>query len=161
LHRAGAPVMEFELTRSRDAALLRRLFRGDASIHFEYGPGGLLEGMIDSLGRRIRVEQDGRGRLRGLVLQRDRSGNPRTLLSGRYDRAGNLVEAVDPYKHAFRFAWDADNRMLSKTDRLGSPFRFEYDVQGRCVYSSGPDGQFEVRLRYLTAERVTVVTRGD
>jgi len=161
LHQAGQPVREFELSAAGNRARLRRLLEGEHAIRFEYEQVGLLEAITDSLGRTIRVEHDGRGRLLGLVLAGADPGRGRELLRCAYDPAGNLVELRDPYRNALRFGWDAENRMVSKTDRLGYTFRFEYDAEGRCVYSSGQDGQFEVRLRYLTAERVTMVTRGD
>jgi RHS repeat-associated protein len=156
----GQPLREFTFT-GGSVARLTRVVHGIWSIRLEYGADGHLALITDARDRRIRVDHDSKGRVQGLVLLGPTPAQNRTLFLGRYDERGNLVEGVDPYKNSFRFRYDADNRMVCKTDQLGYSFFFEYHSQGRCVHSRGEDGQYEVRLRYLTDERVTVVKRGD
>jgi RHS repeat-associated protein len=160
-HQRGEPAFEFHFRDGWPGALLIRAFQGADSLRFHYGPAGYLEGLTDSLGRKVRVEHDRRGRVLGLTLAGPTPDKDRRLLTCRYDAAGNLVEGVDAYKNAFRFRYDADNRMTAKTDRRGYTFHFEYDTEGRCVHSAGQDGLHEVRLRYLAAERITYVTKAD
>ena len=83
------------------------------------------------------------------------------LVSYEYDSAGNLSRGVDYYKHAFSFRYDRQNRLVTRTDRSGYSFHFEYDTQGRCTRARGQDGLHDVQLRYMSAERVTVVTKSD
>ncbi len=116
---------------------------------------------MDSLGRKIRVEHDDKGRILGLVLVKPPPERERRLLTCRYDEGGNLVEATDPYRNGFGFRYDADNRLTRKTDRRGYSFLYEYDGEGRCTLSRGQDGLLEVRLRYDPLQRATVVTRAD
>ena len=71
------------------------------------------------------------------------------------------MECVDPYRHSFTFRYDANHRMVTQTDRRGYTFRYKYDKDGRCVWSAGEDGLYEVRLSYRPQERVTVVTKAD
>src|SRR5262249_22108451 len=119
------PTMEFRFRDCWPAALLVRVFRGNDAIHFTYNPAGHLEDITDSLGRKIRVEHDPKGRVLGLVLTGPTPDKERRLLGCRYDPAGNLVEGIDAYRNAFRFRYDADNRMIAHTDRRGYTFHFE------------------------------------
>src|SRR5262249_24162133 len=109
----------------------------------------------------IRVEHDDRGFILELVLAGSTREKDRPLLTCRYDAAGNLVQGIDPYRKAFSFRYDRANRMVCKTDRRNYSFHYEYDAEGRCVRSAGEDGLHEVRLRYRSVERVTIVTRAD
>ena len=157
----GQPTYEFLFRESWPAALLVRVLRGPASIRFAYGPTGFLEAIVDSLGRKIRVEHDPQGRILGLVLARRPPAKERRLLTYRYDLAGDLIEGLDPYRNPFGFRHDASHRITCKTDRRGYSFHYTYDGEGRCVCSRGEDGLHEVRLDYRPLERRTVVTRAD
>ncbi|MDQ3254761.1 MAG: RHS domain-containing protein [Acidobacteriota bacterium] len=96
-----------------------------------------------------------------LVLAASNGEEDRTLISYRYDEAGNLIQGTDAYRHSFSFEYDQQNRMLIRTDRRGYSFQFEYDQQGRCVRSRGEDNLHEVQLRYFSPEGATVVTKAD
>jgi RHS repeat-associated protein len=155
------PAMEFAFQDCSPVGLLKRVFRGDSSINFRYVPDRRLEMIIDSRGRTVRVRHDPAGRILELVLVGSATKEDRRILSCTYDEAGNLVQCVDPYRNPFTFKYDRNNRMISKTDRRGYSFLFEYDTEGRCTHSQGEDGLFEVRLEYSPKEQVTVVTRAN
>jgi RHS repeat-associated protein len=155
------PSMEFGYQGPSPVGLLKRLFRGDSSIRFQYGDYGYLESIIDSLGRTICVRHDSTGRILELILVDARTGKDRAILSFNYDAAGNLIRCVDPYRNWFGFEYDENNRMVSKTDRRGYSFHFDYDKHGRCIRSRGVDGLFDVQLDYSPQEPVTVVTRAN
>jgi RHS repeat-associated protein len=158
----GQPTMEFHLPSGQQFAPLTRIFKDRGSWTLEYGADGFLQTIIESVGRKIRVDHDEKGRVLALCLLEARAARKRReLLVCRYDHAGNLIEAVDPYGSRLRFRYDENNRQVTRTDRLGYKIHATYGPEGRCVHSSGEDGQYEVRLRYSPAERVTVVTRGD
>ncbi|HKX27677.1 MAG TPA: RHS repeat-associated core domain-containing protein, partial [Blastocatellia bacterium] len=157
----SGPAMEFEFRDAQVSTPVKALRRGQASITFGYGPGGQLESIRDSQGRPIRVENDAKGRILSLALIDARWPAGRVLMSLRYDAEGNLIRGTDTYHNSFSFKYDRNHRLISRTDRRGYTFHFEYDARGRCVGSRGEDGLFEVKLRYLTEERVTIVTRAD
>ena len=157
----AGPVMEFEFRDFDAPAPLKALRRGGASIDFSYGGTGCLEGVRDSQGRLIRVENDPKGRILSLTLFDEQRPNGRVLIGYRYDADGNLVQGIDAYGATFSFRYDQDHRLISRTSRSGYSFYFEYDADGRCVRSRGEDGLLDVRLRYLAKERATVVTRAD
>jgi RHS repeat-associated protein len=161
LQTRDGPAYEFEFRNTNTAAFLRRLSRGRASISLRYDVTGRLQSVIDSLGRPIRFEYQGDGRLTGLFLQDRRSGEERRILAYEYDQSGNLVRGTDPYGHSFSFSWDEQNHLVSKTDRRGYSFFFQYDSSGRCIHSKGQDGLLEVALEYRPAEYTTIVTRAD
>ncbi len=150
--------MEFAFTDPEQPALLQTLRKDDATIEFRYDPAGKLAGIIDSQGRQIDVESDDAGGVTSLVL---RGVKDRTLLALRYDGAGNLIEGIDPYGHRFSFQYDDRHRLTARTDRRGYTFFYDYDSDGRCIRSRGEDGLHEVKLRYLTSERATIVTKAD
>jgi RHS repeat-associated protein len=157
----GEPAMEFAFTGARAVARLARVFRGKHAISFTHGTTGCLERITDSLGRAIRVQTDKDGRILALVLLGSEPKKNRKLLECTYDQAGNLTSCVDPYGHPFSFGFDANNRMVTATDRRGYSFHYAYDKAGRCIRSAGEDGLHEVRLRYLPNERATMVTKAD
>jgi len=162
LWQADQLVQEFEFSSSGTTARLRGLRQGDAQIRFHYSVIGLLQQIVDSVGRSIFVESDHNGRIVRLSLD-DAStpGKRRVLMVYEYDVVGNLVSGRDPYNATFRFLWDQHNRMTSRTDRRGYSFHFTYDEEGRCVHSRGGDGLLEVSLEYQPALKTTFVRRGD
>jgi RHS repeat-associated protein len=158
----GEPDQEFRFSRGRDVAQLACLRSGEHTIEFRYTDDGILNEIIDSRARRIRVVTDRPGRILRLELADPTTGRPaQVLLAYEYDAAGNLIRATDLYKTTLTFAYDAGNRMSRRTDRRGYSFHFEYDDQGRCVHSRGDDGLFEVFLTYDPEARTTFVRRGD
>ncbi len=161
IHSFHIPAMEFEFDKDGIFASLIRLGRDEQSIEFQYGSGGHLETIIDSLNRVIFVEHDEEGRVLHLDLQRTEQDEFHPLITYQYDETGNLIGGIDAHGHRFSFAYDRNRRMLSKTDKRGYTFRFEYDDTGRCVHSRGEDGLHEVRLSYNPAKGETVVTRAN
>lgn len=157
------PIMEFVFETPDCPAPIRRLFKGSSSIHFQYGSNGFLNQVTDSLRRQIHVETDENGHIRGLFLVEPEGQEIRkiSLITYHYDEAGHLVQGIDAYRNPFRFTYDQDHRMISKTDRRGYTFFYEYDKEGRCVHSYGQDGLHEVRLKFLTQEGMTIVTKAD
>jgi RHS repeat-associated protein len=155
------PVGQFEVRDFARPVPLTRLRKGEATIEFVYDEGARLRSILDSSGRTIRVESDERGLLVRLWIPGGRDRPDRILLTYEYDDAGNLVRGTDPYGSVFSFDYDALNRVDRRSDRLGYSFRFFYDKHGRCVRTAGEDGLHDTRLRFLTAEGATVVTRAD
>ena len=157
----GEPAMEFEFHDLRQPARLRRLFRGDHQILFEYGAGHRIERIIDSAGRNISVIAAADGRLTSLTLAGANRGPSQLLVAYEYDQKGNLIATRNADGHGYTFQYDAANRMSERCGRKGFKFRFIYDAQGRCVRSTGDDGLHEVMLIYKVPGHVTQVKRAD
>jgi RHS repeat-associated protein len=152
---------EFVFTAFDKPAPLDSLKRGKDEIRFHYDQRGRLAGVRDSAGRHLAVESDAAGRITA-IARVGQAGRPdRFLLRFAYDPAGHLVRGADAHGSTFSFDYDSSGRLIRRTDRRGYAFHYEYDRNDRCVRSRGGDGLHDVRLRYLPAERVTIVTRAD
>ncbi|MEB2363171.1 MAG: hypothetical protein HUU41_03270 [Bryobacteraceae bacterium] len=159
IHSDARPVMEFVFHNPEAPAPLHRLIRGRHTMVFQYTDAGALSQITGSTNQLLQVRTDAAGRITLLSVLKD--GAPRRLMEFEYDAPGNLIRGTDAYGNSFHFAYDRANRMIRKTDRRGYSFEYEYDDNGRCVRSRGEDGLHDVQLRYLPAERTTVVTRPD
>ena len=161
IEQAGEPTMEFHFAAEQDVAPLHRLRLGEQTITFRHKVGHLRE-IVDSKGRKIRVECDREGRLQALFLTDPEMGSrEHHLMAFKYDQAGNLVEIQDFYRYTLRFRYDQNHRMTCRTDRRGYSFHFEYDEEGRCVHSRGDDGLLEVFLEYHPELNVSTMRRAD
>lgn len=156
---AGLPAMDFNFADFVREAPLEAFTSGQARIELLYSPAGVLEGIVDSAGRRLRCAVDEQGRLVEVVLSAD-DRPERSLLAFRYDPEGHLSEGTDAYGSRFAFAYDKQGRLVRRTERSGFAFTFSYDSKGRCVHARGEDGYAEVRLRY-EADAVTIVRKAD
>ncbi len=162
LFEPGRPACDFEFINGMESpARLRRMSHGLAEITLNYNPAGALAIIIDSLGRRIDVQESPDGRLLGMTLEASTAAPARKLLTCDYDDRGNLTRAVDPYASECRFTWDANNRITRRTDRNGFAFLFEYDALGRCTRARGEDGVLDTRLVYEPDIGHTTVTHAD
>jgi RHS repeat-associated protein len=156
----GEAAIEFELAESDQVARLKRLFRGRHQILFHHNARRRLERIVDSIGRRIAVEEEPNGRLLRLTLEAAGGRPAELLMEYQYDDRGNLVRTRNSSGNGYVFAYDSANRMVLQTGRKGFKFRFAYDEQGRCVKSTGDNDFFDVTLDYK-AGRLTKVTRID
>jgi RHS repeat-associated protein len=122
----------------------------------------------DQSSRPVRITQDlerrtleltysGMGFISEISLVRDDGSNIR-LAAYQYDTSGDLVGATDGEGNATTYAYDILRRMTAERNPLGSTFRFIYDANGRCVYTTGNDGYMERRIDYFTAPYHTKAT---
>ena len=161
LHRHAEPSMGFEFAHASQPARLALLFRGSHQIRLNYSADGLLEGIVDSVGRRIEAVESADGRLHRLTLLGDRDQADELLVEYRYDGDGNLQSTRNAAGHGYHFCYDDQHRLLSSTGRKGFRFQYSYDEQGRCVVSMGEDRLYGVALNFAAPGRQTVVTRPD
>lgn len=154
----GRPTMEFQFVDPLRPAPLSALILGQARVGFRYGRDGDFEGIADSAGRYVRVECDSAASVLRLTLTNSHSSKERVLIAYEFDERGNLVRELDAYRNTFSFEYDSNNRIVRRTDRRGYSFLFTYDEVGRCIWSRGEDGLYEVRLAYHPDERRTLVT---
>jgi YD repeat-containing protein len=155
------PECEFHFTDPARPAQLRKVFRGRAFHELRYAPDGRWSELAYGAEPPVRIESDLGGRVHALIWRGAHGGPDRLLWESRYDREGNLVRVVDAHRTTQSFAYDAEHRMIHRTDRRGYGFEASYDSSGRCERSAGEDGMQEVRLRYGLPEGVTEVLRAD
>jgi RHS repeat-associated protein len=127
-------------------------------LRFERDAEGLRALVWDD-GRRVEAEcRD--GRIVGLVLRHPSDPRPHLLVRYEYDRAGDLVAAVDALGAVHRYQYQG-HRLVKHTNRTGLSFTYEYDGDGpdaRCVRTGGDGGLYDYRFEYLDAAGEAWVT---
>jgi RHS repeat-associated protein len=160
LRRAAGPALEFEVPPGSAVGRLTRVSTRREAVELAYDPRGRL-GSIRRRGQPpIVAVYDPRGLLTGLVEQADPQP-PTRLVSYEYDADENLIAWTDVLGHRATLEYDAAHRLTRKGDRRGYSYHYRYDAQGRCVHTSGEDGMYDVRLRYIEGIRCTEVTHAD
>ena len=81
-----------------------------------------------------------------------------TLLRYGYDSAGLLAEITNSSGRPLKFSYDEHRRMSRWEDRNGYWYSYDYDTQGRCVFTTGTDRALEYRYAYDPDQLRTVVT---
>lgn len=161
LHRHAEPSMAFEFRDPAQPARMGMLFKGEEQIRFEYDAAWQLHTIVDSVGRRISVEETPEGRLLRLTLLATRDHPEELLVAYRYDADGHLQSTRNAAGHGYAFTYDAQHRMVCRTGRKGFRFQYRYDEEGRCVLSMGEDRLYGVALDFVAPGRLTRVTRPD
>ncbi|GAA2055776.1 hypothetical protein GCM10009757_33010 [Streptomyces cheonanensis] len=80
------------------------------------------------------------------------------LLSFGYDAHGNLSEIYNSSGLPLRFTYDDRARLIRWEDRNHTWYRYEYDAEGRVVFSTGTEGALEYRYRYEPEHHRTTAT---
>ncbi|MFR9724439.1 polymorphic toxin type 30 domain-containing protein [Streptomyces sp. MS19] len=81
-----------------------------------------------------------------------------TLVRYGHNGAGDLTEIINSSGLPLKFAYDDDHRMTRWEDRNGYWYSYEYDPEGRCVFTTGTDRALEYRYTYDTDNNRTTVT---
>jgi RHS repeat-associated protein len=154
------PAFEFEFGVMSDLAGPVALRDGDRNFSFDYDGQGRLVGIqLDEVGT-IRLAYSPAGLVSEVMLEQP--GQEVVYVARyRYDDDNCLVEFRDALDQVARYEYDQAHRMTRKTDRRGYSYRYQYDEQGRCVYTSGEDGMYEIWLEYHPGDRATVVKYSD
>jgi len=123
----------------------RYLFRADGQlssitdlnahvVRLEYGPDGLLESVVDATGlAALAFTYEPSGLLASVA---DASG--RAVQFGHV--AGDLTSVTDVLGGVHSYSYDANHRLVSKTDKRGGTTYELYDGDGRWIGSQEPDG---------------------
>ncbi|ANE76185.1 RHS repeat-associated core domain-containing protein [Dickeya solani] len=131
------------------------------------GERRLLSAIHDTHDNRIELVRDPKGYLRqvrhsdGVTLllvwqgeylhqiQRIDGGQKTLLAEYRQDEQGRLVEADATQAYHLYYEYDAVHRLTRWHDNDQTWARYEYDAQGRCVYTTCADGFLTARFDYL------------
>ncbi len=125
-----------------------------------YDEAGHLIEIIDSVGRKITLQNDRQGRLVALNTDHpDIKGQRLDVVRFEYDRNGDLVAAYDAMGHAYHYAYK-NHLLVQETNRNGLSFYFAYDgidQDAWCVRTWGDDGIFDHVLMYDKQKHMTIV----
>ncbi|HZF52539.1 MAG TPA: DUF6531 domain-containing protein [Polyangiaceae bacterium] len=149
-------VYEFSAFEAGGAASLRAVRDAWGNAIELYYENERLARILDTAGREIRVLWDN-GRIRRLEVRV--AGALERWFDYKYASLGPrcLIAAVDALGHADTYEYNSGARMIATTIRRGVRFQYEYDgVTGRCTRTWGPDGLYEVDLRYDAPTKSTV-----
>ncbi|RUR87290.1 type IV secretion protein Rhs [Pectobacterium versatile] len=91
-------------------------------------------------------------------VQRIDGGQKTVLAEYRQDEQGRLAEADAAHAYHLFYEYDSHHRLTRWHDNDKTWARYEYDHQGRCVYTTCADGYLTAKFEYL-ADRV-VMTDG-
>ncbi|MBN3345223.1 RHS repeat protein, partial [Pectobacterium brasiliense] len=91
-------------------------------------------------------------------VQRIDGGQKTVLVEYRQDEQGRLVEADASHAYHLFYEYDNHHRLTRWHDNDKTWARYEYDHQGRCIYTTCADGYLTAMFEYL-ADRV-VMTDG-
>ncbi|MBP2851842.1 type IV secretion protein Rhs, partial [Dickeya oryzae] len=130
------------------------------------GERRLLSAIHDTHDNRIELVRDPKGYLRQLrhsdgatlllvwqgeylyQIQRIDGGQKTLLAVYRQDEQGRLVEADATHAYHLYYEYDAAHRLTRWHDNDQTWARYEYDAQGRCVYTTCADGFLTARFDY-------------
>ena len=162
---AGGRTLEFSFPGQAHVGRLQLIEEHDQSLALHYD-GRSLQLQAVGLGElgRLRLEWVDGHIARVVWVERDAetdTESEKTLARYHYDAQGCLSEAQNPHKHKLKYAFDAAQRLVRKTNAQGYSFVYVYDEDGRCIESRGEDGAERVQLEYRPTERTTIVTRHD
>ena len=159
--RGNAPRMVFHFAEEASQGRLTSLEDGPHGVDFDYDARGRLTRVFTSDHRQLDLSHDGADRISQVVL-RGTAARPDVIIARYdYDDSGCLAQWIDAFGQRSRYRYDAANRMTTKTDRRGYSFRYEYDEHGRCIYTSGDGGLYEIWFEYRPEIRETLVQYAD
>lgn len=104
--------------------------------------GNRLSGVVDAVGRAVRVTSTPEGRILALSVRSATSaGQPLDLARYSYDGDGNLVRVTDAEGNEFTYAYMGQGLLTQSRDRVGLVFSYVYDAARRCreVWGEYPD----------------------
>lgn len=118
------------------------------SIQFVYDHTHSLVKIIDTVGRILTVSLDEANRI--TAISAHHRNEDRLLITYDYDKEGNLIAIGDALGQQTTMVYK-NQLMVSKTDRNGQTFYWEYDGKqtgARCVHTWGDGGLLEGWIRY-------------
>jgi len=107
-------------------------------------------------GRSYKLHYNEAGRVVSVDLVTPSSS--RLILRYGYNASGRLSEFTDALGNRCSYEYDEAGRMTRELTIGGMEFRFRFDVRGRCVETTGPDGFDHNVLVINEAARLTQVT---
>ena len=118
------------------------------ALQFIYDHSHSLVKIIDTAGRVLQLSLDEANRITSIRVQH--GGEERLLVSYAYNESGDLIAIGDALGQTTTMVYN-NHLMVSKTDRNGQSFYWEYDGNkpgARCVHTWGDGGLLEGWISY-------------
>jgi RHS repeat-associated protein len=124
-------------------------------ITLHYNSKGHLLRVTDSVGRHLHIENDKAGRITSVTARH--RGQEQVMVRYAYNEAGDLITITDALDQSNHIEFHK-HLMVSKQDRTGQRFYWEYDNKKRCVHTWGDGGLLEGFIEYYPQEGYNLVT---
>ncbi|RRJ88028.1 DUF6531 domain-containing protein [Flavobacterium macacae] len=124
------------------------------AIQLHYS-GTSLVGMTDSSHRELVFDLDEKNRINAIFLKTKKGRE--LLVRYQFNAAGDLAVIADALHQEVNIVYE-NHLMVSKTDRNGQTFYWEYDFEKRCIHTTGENGLFEGWLAYFPSEGFNIIT---
>jgi RHS repeat-associated protein len=118
------------------------------ALQFVYDHTCSLITIIDTAGRTLHLSLDTKNRITAITAHHQQE--ERLLVTYSYNEAGDLIAIGDALGQTTTMVY-RNHLMVSKTDRNGQPFYWEYDGEttgARCVHTWGEGGLLEGWIEY-------------
>ncbi|MCD8193452.1 MAG: DUF6531 domain-containing protein [Tannerellaceae bacterium] len=133
--------------------------RNGYSLRFTYQADGVLKTMTDTAGRELLFENDGKGHITAVTAPAP-EGDGRVILSQyEYDNLGRLITQTDALGHPMRFEYNG-TLLTRETWRNNLSWHIFYDGKdkdAKCIEITGDNNLMHYRLDYVAPD-CTVVT---
>ncbi|MFD2561821.1 DUF6531 domain-containing protein [Aquimarina rubra] len=119
----------------------------DIHILFQY-ENNVLSEIVDTAGRIIEIQSNSKNHITKIDIQH--KNNKRHLVSYEYSQSGNLIDIIDPIGKSLKMKYK-NHLMISKTDRNGQTFYWEYEgihTGAKCIHTWGDGGILEGFMEY-------------
>lgn len=110
----------------------------DLVTQYSYLPNGLVDQMIDPLGRITDYQYNAIGLTTAVTSALGTPDQATVTLD--YDTAGNVIQTTDPNLNSSTYSYDALNRVTSATDPALATTTFDYDENGNVIESTDRAG---------------------
>ena len=131
------------------------------AVNFYYNSKQCLHKIVDTVGRKIIIEQDNCNRI--TRVDAEHKGQKRNLIEYAYNDNGDLSSITDANGQTTSIRYQ-NHLMVEKTDRNGQTFYWRYDTNqtgARCVHTYGDGGILEGQIEYKEGYNIVTNSFGE
>ncbi|MCG6969634.1 MAG: DUF6531 domain-containing protein [Gammaproteobacteria bacterium] len=144
------------------SGIRRRLYeiadRYGHAIKLFYSANDRLIQILDSAGRRLKMNHTISGQLQNIFLCDEQGGiSGKPLVEYKYDNDGDLIQAIDANGNIQSFEYRYHN-IIKHTSKDGFSFRFqwdEYTIKGKCTRNWGDNDIYDYHFKYDDVNKIT------
>lgn len=121
------------------------------NIEFEYDSKGFIKKIIDSCQREIYIKLNAHQQIQQIDYKK-KDGTSQMIASYEYDEYDNLIYITDSLHKRSHIDY-RNHLMISKTDRNGDRFFWEYEnyeLGAKCIHTYGTNNLLKGKLKYET-----------
>ena len=134
--------------------------RNGFAIRFNYNEDGLLTQLIDSSGRKLKVENDEFGRIKSVHAPHpDKEDETFVIAAYSYNADGDMIRHEDALKQPMQFEY-RNHLMVKEIWRNGLTWQFFYngtDTKAKCIKVTNDDNLLHYQFDYSNPECTRVI----